>query len=976
MLRALRRIADAGLPLPLQLGVARGHVFAAEVGVADRAAYSAMGDTTNTAARIMSTAPPGVDPRPARRARALPHPVRGDAPRALPDEGQGRARARLRGRREDRAPARCVRQRPAAVPRPRRRARRRRRSRSSGPSPARAACSPSRVRPASARPGWPARRSTRPTRPASPSGSPCGPSPTAPRAPTGCCATRCASCSASPAAPATRWVQRCWPPSAATPPACCRWRRCSPTSCTSGCPTRPRPTGSTRSTAPTGSPTSSSSCSTASCPAASPSSSRTPTGPTAPRSHLLGRMASATAGRPWAVARRAARRRRWVRAGIRHPASCSTRCRPTSSSGSSSPPRRRPRCARTRSPPSSRRPTATRSSSRRSPASRSAPGSLDELPESVQAAMGAQVDELPPAGPTDPALLRRARPQRPARGARGHPRGRRPRPRRTRPSGCSAGSLEADGPDRLRFRNSLVRDAAYDGLAYRVRARIHRTAGEVLERLSTDLDADSPALVLHFARAGDAARTWDYAQRAGRLARALLRERRRRRPLRDRARREPPGARRHRRRPGPAVGARSGDLRELAGMFDESVEAYRNAARLLRADPVATAEVLSAPGGRPPAHRGVQHDAAGRHPGAAPHRGLRRAGGPGAPSCGWTTSPPWCASSRSGRRRPASGRCGPLAEAGGPVSTRPLVRALMLVDIAELQLGVPGLGERHRQALEICDRPRPALPGVEGALEPRAPRLLRGAAGPRPPSGTAPAATVALEAGSAFVAAETDVNLAELLINQGHLDEAEAMLVGAVRVLRASGAARFLAEGQMQLARVHLSRGDLHGAPSSARPTSVRAFADLGNPTSALEAALVRAEAVARQGRPEEALAIIDAAEHEARDEAAFSTPRHLPPARARPAGARPARRGRGDRGRRAGRGARAGAALRGGAPAPGRARRSTSGAAWPRRPSRPDARSQRPARGPRRRRRELLTGVSRPSPLHLRVAVDVDACR
>ena len=56
---ALRRLADTDLPLPLQLGVNRGHVFAAEVGVADRAAYSAMGDTTNTAARITATAPPG-----------------------------------------------------------------------------------------------------------------------------------------------------------------------------------------------------------------------------------------------------------------------------------------------------------------------------------------------------------------------------------------------------------------------------------------------------------------------------------------------------------------------------------------------------------------------------------------------------------------------------------------------------------------------------------------------------------------------------------------------------------------------------------------------------------------------------------------------------------------------------------------------------------------------------------------------------
>ncbi len=60
MLRALRRIADSDSPLPLQLGVNRGHVFAAEVGIPERGAYTGMGDTTNTAARIMSKAPAGV----------------------------------------------------------------------------------------------------------------------------------------------------------------------------------------------------------------------------------------------------------------------------------------------------------------------------------------------------------------------------------------------------------------------------------------------------------------------------------------------------------------------------------------------------------------------------------------------------------------------------------------------------------------------------------------------------------------------------------------------------------------------------------------------------------------------------------------------------------------------------------------------------------------------------------------------------
>jgi class 3 adenylate cyclase/tetratricopeptide (TPR) repeat protein len=59
MMRALRAIADQTLPLEIKIGVNRGHVFAAEVGSAKRAAYSAMGDTTNTAARVMNKAPVG-----------------------------------------------------------------------------------------------------------------------------------------------------------------------------------------------------------------------------------------------------------------------------------------------------------------------------------------------------------------------------------------------------------------------------------------------------------------------------------------------------------------------------------------------------------------------------------------------------------------------------------------------------------------------------------------------------------------------------------------------------------------------------------------------------------------------------------------------------------------------------------------------------------------------------------------------------
>ena len=59
MLRALHGSSAPTCRFRLQVGVNRGHVFVAEIGSPGRAVYSAMGDTTNTAARIAATAPPG-----------------------------------------------------------------------------------------------------------------------------------------------------------------------------------------------------------------------------------------------------------------------------------------------------------------------------------------------------------------------------------------------------------------------------------------------------------------------------------------------------------------------------------------------------------------------------------------------------------------------------------------------------------------------------------------------------------------------------------------------------------------------------------------------------------------------------------------------------------------------------------------------------------------------------------------------------
>jgi predicted ATPase/class 3 adenylate cyclase len=59
MLLALRELIEGGVDLPVRIGVNRGDVFAGDIGPPYRRTYTVMGDTVNLAARVMSKAEPG-----------------------------------------------------------------------------------------------------------------------------------------------------------------------------------------------------------------------------------------------------------------------------------------------------------------------------------------------------------------------------------------------------------------------------------------------------------------------------------------------------------------------------------------------------------------------------------------------------------------------------------------------------------------------------------------------------------------------------------------------------------------------------------------------------------------------------------------------------------------------------------------------------------------------------------------------------
>jgi class 3 adenylate cyclase/tetratricopeptide (TPR) repeat protein len=414
--------------------------------------------------------------------------------------------------------------------------------------------------------------------------------------------------------------------------------------------------------------------------------------------------------------------------------------------------------------------------------------------------------------------------------------------------------LEADGPLRYRFKNGLVCDVVYDSLAYRSRSRLHLAAGEAFEALSTGDDTDAAMLSLHFWNAGDYERTYRYAtvaaERANRAYAAAEAAIHYERAV-EAARRVAQVDDEERRRLWTALG----DARQRAGMFDDALEAYQRAAKLARHDAVARAEIHL--------RRGRARERAGAF--ALALREASRGRSVAATVDGEVSEAvqaralAFAALVRSRQMRSHEARRTALAAAQLAErcnETSALARAYNVIFMAGVLIGGDELESFAAQALQLYE----SLGDLEGQSDiannlgalsywdgrwDETLRLYR----------------QALDAdrriGNLLDAATTEANIGEVLVNQGRLDEAEPMLRDAARVLRSSGYAWAATFAEMQIGRVLIGRGQFDEAERKLRALMEESRA-MGSSATVYETALHLAQCVISAGRPQDGLEIIE----------------------------------------------------------------------------------------------------------------------
>lgn len=481
-------------------------------------------------------------------------------------------------------------------------------------------------------------------------------------------------------------------------------------------------------------------------------------------------------------------------------------------------------------------------------------GSIETLPDSVEAVVAAEIDRLAPADRTvlryaavlgttfDPALL----------------------------ASAVEGEVELDaeiwdrlrelveaGPgSELRFRNTLIRDAAYEGLPFRRRRVLHGRVGDTLEARSGETGDDAGALALHFSEAERHDKAWEYcrlaAERAGRIyanveaARFLERALTAGRRLRTLPRRDVADA-----------WEQLGDVRERIGAFVEGVDAYRHARRLRAGDPTAEALLYL--------KQARAYDRLGDY---SLYLRWTRRGLTLLESVDATEALAARAQLETfyaigklnqGRGRQAIDWCRQaIADAEAAGDDRALAHALFVLDWALVTLGRIDEATHSARALAIYE----ALDDLPGQSV-----VANGMGGFAYWQGRWDDARLLYERsrairerlGDPVTAGDGTYNIAEILVDQGRFDEAEAMLGDVLRTWRAADARSRVADATRLLGRI-ASRTGRAGEGLSLLEDARAVYQALGAQNELAETEARIAGSLVRGGQADDGLARADAA--------------------------------------------------------------------------------------------------------------------
>ncbi len=477
---------------------------------------------------------------------------------------------------------------------------------------------------------------------------------------------------------------------------------------------------------------------------------------------------------------------------------------------------------------------------------------ISGIPESVEALVGASIDRLLP---QDRDLLRRL-----AVLGRSFPEHLVSAVLETSTVDSSAWSrveefLVRDSSGRLSFEHALVRDSAYEGLAYRARKDLHSRVGDALrDRAGTEGDDPVELLSLHFLRAERYAEAFGYSRAAAEAAREIFADREAA-ELYERALE----AARHL----PDVTSRDhaglrellGDVRHRSGAFADALTAYRDARRFVRGDPIIEARLQL----KVAWIRGWldRYSEALR----AITRGLRVLDGVEGhdAACQRTAMLAWYAQfcEEGGKHRRAIAWAEKAIEAAEAAPDRSgLAHALKIMGWAQMELGELETASTLRRSLALYET-LDDLPGQASVLN-----MLGGFAYWRGEWDEAllryeRARELSSRTGNTVLGAFCATNIGEIALDRGELELAGALFRDAARVWRVAGDRPGSAFVKLLLGRTAAGAGRYDEALELLTEAQHESM-EVGAQVDALEAAARIAECHLAAGRPADALRVVD----------------------------------------------------------------------------------------------------------------------